>query len=227
MTISSFMFSNDVYSDFVATIPNWLSATTMAKLEAADILAYVNRAQEALEIKRRWNQLLRSVDLVIDPTTLIAPCPDSMRVPIMIGSDSRSVGIIDYRYTVGNEEDCEFVTDFDKTTGASVSLHFHFKESSIIYSPVKLIYQKALDKFTGVGVEYLFFPMGVMDAMLKLLVLMDCGEIGNEYKMWDQKLNERLNEYIGFSSRYLYNQEFSFVPGIANEYIRIPSESLV
>lgn len=218
-------FSDDTYTTLLASIAKWTITTPQMNSENSDLLVYINRAQKYLENKRVLNPLVCASELTIDSITSIATIPSDYRKFIDMRSDSDSDNIYDYPYIVNT--DFEFIRSFSKTTGWTISIKFHISPGKALYEPVYLIYQKALEQFTGTGTEYLFFPMELMDVTTKLLIARDSGEISNEYKAIDVMFKECYNEYLSMCNIDRHNDPYFIVPDMHGNKITLSYESVV
>lgn len=221
-----FLFSNSLYATLAAALPDWVAATTLADLETANYLTYINRAQVKLETTRIWPHLLQTSELTISDSDNTATCPSDMRIPYKLLADSDNDNILDYPYIIGKNKDVELTTAFVKATGSTVSLLFHVRTNRILYEPVYLIYQKGLDAFSGTDDEYMYFPYELMDTQVKLLILRDCGETGAELKSWENNLINEINDYAA-KSKILFGQSFMNVCDINGRPIAVTHEAII
>jgi len=221
MPAHPYNFSDDLYSTLLASVSKWCAGTPQMITTNADLLVYINRAQKHIEGKQILNPLLKISALTITDST--ASVPSDFRKFLDMRADSDGDGVYEYPYFIG--KDFEFVRTFAKATGWTISLLFHVQTNRYMYDPIYLIYQKALEKFTGTGDEYLYFPIELMDAATKLLIAKDSGEVGSEYVAIRDMFNDLYRDFT-LMCNDRNNKTYRSIPDIHGNPIQVDFERL-
>lgn len=188
---------SDYWSDTYEEIANLLTDTFMFEGGAtSDLVKFtINRAAQQLWQLRYWDYLLTTSSLSLDSNNQVSLPSDFGRV-YQVYADPDSDGRPDY-YFFRNSRDRQYrytvESTFDKSTGQAWTMTF---AKAPQYSPI-LKYQKVLEKFTGSGTEYSYFPAQLVILRAKLNHAVDNGLTGGpEYQETRNEYNEFLKEYM-------------------------------
>jgi hypothetical protein len=188
-------YLNDVYPKLGDFITNARTGQNVSDVR----LEYANRALKNLWMKKPWTDCAVDYDLVLTNNACALPS-DFGRV-IWMYADLDGTGAAGYMlwdsmdyggYKIRNA--------FAKATGHSLALTFNYAQDSSI----TMIYQKLLEKLTGVSDEYLFFPASIMLLECQKIALREKGDL-KELVAAEAAFNTEFKEFV--NARQWVNQD--------------------
>lgn len=148
------MYFTDTYADDIKPVMlDWLTNDVSGNNVTDLALSYTNRALKSLWPEKPWTHLEKFISITPDENnqyTLPATLGKIIRIGDYINNE------LQYEYMEGDDPTYGYTIDWDFTKAAGYAGVITF--NYVVGSNIKLTYLKALEKFTGVGTEYSYFP---------------------------------------------------------------------
>ncbi|RPJ55959.1 MAG: hypothetical protein EHM12_11365 [Dehalococcoidia bacterium] len=185
-------FLKNIYTQIANAFKEFIGGSNTGEYINDLALHYINRAQESLNVYRKWQGLTMIQTLTLSGKTTTA-IPDGLIINVFEDTDGDGFPDKYYWNKSSNTSDGYFINNtFSKASGFTRTITFY----STPGSAPKMEYIKILEDFTGTGTEYSFFPANMLIAKAAMLYLEADGRIGTpEYVMHQNCL---LNEIVDF-----------------------------
>jgi len=185
-------FKSTYADDIQPILSDWTINSRSGKSVSDLQLSLANRATQNLWNKKAWSNLVLLVSLSLDSNGAYA-------IDTNLSDFGRIVDIADYSdnvptqwYEEGNDETFGYKMTNAFTKAAGQSRVMTFNNPSVI--SLKMRYVQTLEKFTGSGTEYSYFPAN--------LVILEAQKIntsskGNpkQHQLFVQEYNDAYNDY--------------------------------
>ena len=169
------MYFTDTYADDIKPVmTDWLTNSLTGNTVGDLSLNFSNRALRSLWAERPWSQLEVFTEMTV--TNLQYTIPDALGKIIRIAEyDSYGKMLVEYKEGDNPSYGYSVNWGFTKDAGYSGTITFNTVVGS---GTLKIIYIKALDKFTGTGTEYSYFPAQLMLLAAQRIAALDKGNVG-------------------------------------------------
>ncbi len=188
-------YRKDKYSDIANRFKEFLTISNAGDNITDLALEYLNEAQKDLGVYRDWDDLTVRAELTLTDKVGVLPSNCAKLRQNGVYDDSDVDGKpenIYYQSPVFVYNGYYVTSTFLKATGYTHSITFYYSPTNTIY----IKYIRTLEDFTGEGVEYSFFPSGLLLAKAQLKYLKDNGRVsGNDYQMVKDDFKNEMVDY--------------------------------
>ncbi len=151
-------YFTDKYADLRAPLADYMDNIDRGVNVTDYYLLTANRAQKNLWAKRPWCDLATDVSLTLVSNAYTLPADFGRIVKMYADLDGTGASWYPIMEGMNYWRGYKMRDTFVKASGHAWVITFNYAQSA----QVKMVYQKLLDEFTGVGDEYLFFPLDLM-----------------------------------------------------------------
>jgi hypothetical protein len=190
-------------------------------------LKVINMAKDWLCFYKPWRDLLVLYQPTFDLDTRIMTLPDDYGQIIEVYTDPSNIGKPVWVYTL---RDTDVARRYDEintyTPAAGFQRRLQWPPTVFIPQSPWIRYSKVLDDYTSEGVEYSFFPIGLMLVVCKKILQDFYGVPANQDPKW---LQQRVMEELRIFGGYAYQNNVSMDTAIKDMFgnpIRILGASL-
>jgi hypothetical protein len=224
-------YLNDVYPKLGDFITNARTGQNVADVR----LEYTNRALKNLWMKKPWTDCTADYDLVLTNNSCVLP--SNFGRVIWMYANLEGTGAAGYMLWNSMDYDGYKIRNaFTKALGHSLTLTFNYVQNS----GITMIYQKLLEKLTGEGDEYLFFPASIILLECQKIALREKGDL-KELAAAEEAFNVEFKVFVnarqwvnqgpksGFNDSYgnpIIMQKYSLDGRVSNNHSMVEDKTL-